>query len=498
LGEECGEASRALQIVIDVDVDLDVATGYGTQRLIWLLATLLVRSTTSIIEVVGIDLADTPLLDLVDPSAPAGSPSLVENLRATVPAFGPFAVPIVDANQVVKADLVLTLGTAGGARPDAEILYVAADGWTGAVSPNSADVCGLDTAHANPFGAYLAACLAAGEVYKRARFRNYDAQAVAMNAWTLTHASTGLAAVAEVDPGEPVAELDQVLAGVGAIGSAFLLALWNCQQVSGIIRAADADLRGIDDTNLNRCVPFLYSDIGRPKADVAAERLRGHHGLAIKALKGRAEGHVGPETHLVSAVDKEVARQSLQDRYPASAIQASTSGLRLEMLRVDPTTGTACLRCFNPPPDEKSDSAIRQEVADMDDASVAALADDVGVNPQTVRTWGRVGGCGHVGAALLDRLRPSDAGPAQFSVGFMSVLAGTILAAQAIKDAVRRSKVPAGISDGVPLVGDEARFVANLAAAANGLGGVRRYVRDAGCPACRGVRADIWASRWSG
>jgi hypothetical protein len=47
--------------------------------------------------------------------------------------------------------------------------------------------------------------------------------------------------------------------------------------------------------------------------------------------------------------------------------------------------------------------------------------------------------CGHIGDALLERLRPSDGDPAQFSVGFMSVLAGTLLAAQAIKDAVRRA-----------------------------------------------------------
>jgi len=64
---------------------------------------------------------------------------------------------------------------------------------------------------------------------------------------------------------------------------------------------------------------------------------------------GLAENLVSNRTHLISTVDTPEGRQTLQDKYSASAVQASTSGLRLEMLRVDPTAGTACLRCFNPP-----------------------------------------------------------------------------------------------------------------------------------------------------
>jgi hypothetical protein len=80
----------------------------------------------------------------------------------------------------------------------------------------------------------------------------------------------------------------------------------------------------------------------------------------------------------------------------------------------------------------------------------------------------------------------------------MSVLAGVLLAGQTIKDAVLRAGDPDRITDGVPLAGEEARFVTNLLDPMNGLAGVRRYGRDNECPACQGVRADVWANRWTG
>lgn len=83
-------------------------------------------------------------------------------------------------------------------------------------------------------------------------------------------------------------QLDHVLAGVGAVGTALLLTLWAYRPTSGTIRAADSDLKGVDDTNLNRCVPFYWADLGRSKAGVATERLSGHHGLVIKPTEGRA------------------------------------------------------------------------------------------------------------------------------------------------------------------------------------------------------------------
>lgn len=470
----------------------------GIQHLVWLLVSLLTRNTKAVIETIGLNLVDTPLLSGIDPAAPEGGPSLLSALKDAGPAFGRHAAPIVEMYKASGADLALQIGATANTRSNCETLHVAASGWTGAVSPNRADISDFCVASASPFGSYVAACLAAGEAYKLARFRDYSIQSAAMDAWTLRLASDGLRAVASVNPGAPRAKLDHVLAGVGAVGSALLLVLWSYRPVTGRIQAVDDDDLGVDETNLNRCVPFESTDIGQPKAKVAAERLANDHGLEIMPTAGRAECLVGPLTHLISAVDTASARQALQDRYPASAVQASTSGLRVEMLRVDPTAGSACLRCFNPPRQATPDGDVRARISDMEDATVAANAAAVGTSVAHVREWGQFGGCGQIGDALLDRLRPSNDDSAQFSVGFMSVLAGTLLAAQVIKDAIRRAGDPIDIAEGIPLAGDHARFVANLAELFGGVPGIRRYGRDSKCPACQGIRAEIWSTRWSG
>jgi hypothetical protein len=80
----------------------------------------------------------------------------------------------------------------------------------------------------------------------------------------------------------------------------------------------------------------------------------------------------------------------------------------------------------------------------------------------------------------------------------MSALAGILLAAQVIKDSARRSDPADASAASIPLIGHEARFVANLLDPASAPAGVRRYGRDPECPACLGARAEIWARRWTG
>src|SRR3954447_8574617 len=134
LDEDRVDPSSPLKVVVAVGPGL--ADRKAVQHLAWLLVTLLTRSTKWVVGAVGISSDDAELRDGVDPGHPDGGLSLLDALKATAGAFGPEAAPVLDADELPDADLVLQIGgPAGGAWPDAEVLHVSAAGWTGAVTP---------------------------------------------------------------------------------------------------------------------------------------------------------------------------------------------------------------------------------------------------------------------------------------------------------------------------------------------------------------------------
>ena len=65
--------------------------------------------------------------------------------------------------------------------------------------------------------------------------------------------------------------------------------------------------------------------------------------------------------------------------------------------------------------------------------SIAAAAD---VSAEDAAAWIASGRCGTAGGRLLTHLRRTEAEPEQFAVGFVSVFAGTLGAAELIKDSM--------------------------------------------------------------
>ncbi len=125
-----------------------------------------------------------------------------------------------------------------GANVDGAV-RVYGEGWCGAIA--DAD---LDRGFVSelPFGPYIAACLAAGELFKAARVRDNEPVSVAgYSAWSLTGSSRpfsdGPSRLTDV-------VLDASLAGVGAVGCAAVHALWASPELRG-----DVDL--IATTNVD-------------------------------------------------------------------------------------------------------------------------------------------------------------------------------------------------------------------------------------------------------
>jgi hypothetical protein len=151
-------------------------------------------------------------------------------------------------------------------------LRVVGDAWSGGISTRAV---GPGRGSALPFGPYVAACVAAAEVFKAARMKReayVPAQAAFYSTWS--HQSS----IQPIDDGPVVLDgvaLQADLAGVGAVGSAWVHALWATEGIRGAVQLIDNDPHGVDSTNLNRYALFGAGSVGRSKPDEAARLTAG-------------------------------------------------------------------------------------------------------------------------------------------------------------------------------------------------------------------------------
>ena len=193
---------------------------------------------------------------------------------------------------------------------------------------------------------------------------------------------------------------------------------------------------------------------------------------------------------LVSAVDTNRSRQAVQSLYPARLLSGSTRGLRAEVLRCDPLAQGACLHCFNPLEVEgESDTTLQRRFLNMDHAERQRIAEQRGVNLDEAIQWATEGTCGFAGEQISAFLRPGATRPEEFAVGFVAVMAGTMLASSSIQEAL----------DAGPLRGRMCRapfqFFDPLNQRTNS---PRNYGRELSCPMCDPTIAatQIWRKRF--
>ena len=102
-----------------------------------------------------------------------------------------------------------------------------------------------------PFGPYIAACLAVGELFKTARMRPGTSAAVPSAFYSIWNHRASPAYEAG-GPDSIDVTVDAALAGVGAVGCALIHTLWACPGIQGKVILTDNDPEGVDRTNLNR------------------------------------------------------------------------------------------------------------------------------------------------------------------------------------------------------------------------------------------------------
>jgi hypothetical protein len=445
------------------------------QHTAWMLINLLTR-LDGVAEQIILVGSPGAISERVSPHVAEGTPFTEAAIQLSAQIGGPAV--LVDRQGFDGAGFTMYVGH-GSVPPEG--LRVAGNGWIGTVSAGGIVL--PRQASSLPFGPYVAACLATAELFRAVRMPPHRYAPV-------THLEVDV-----WDPfggaGTPPLDVDGVhvdfgLAGVGAVGVAGLHVLWACHGLIGTGVIADNDLKGVDLSNLNRYVLFDRRHLGLQKA-IAAAAIYGSGQLAIQPIQGSYNlEHLGERSPavLLSAVDTNESRHDLQRSLaPGVAYGASTEGLRAELLICGPPGEGPCLACHNKLIPGLPDDARRAEVLAMDAVSLARLAASLGTSSKSLLEWGRTGNCGAVSAEALGHLLADDDPAPVWSVGFVSVFAGVMLAAQLIKDTLGHT---------VPGEATSTKFqFMQPQAAANGR--PRPQLRDPACPVCSiDVHQMVW------
>lgn len=239
---------------------------------------------------------------------------------------------------------------------------------------------------------------------------------------------------------------------------------------------------GLDGTNLNRYVLSTSANAGDPKAPFLAEFLRkaGHGALGFEGkwedylnrlpLPAQEPSLAALEEDfkfeiILSCVDKNVARHSLQCSYPRIILGASTLDFRAQVVTHDMGASTACLKCHNPVEAAPiAVDALANQLRQATPAEISLLAKTHGIAIDEINAFiAQDVKCGMLSPEALTRLNGAESH--EMSVGFTSVAAGIFLFREMIltshgKAAHKDGRI--GFSFGFdPLYGEEWRLAKN-------------------------------------
>ncbi|MDE0626342.1 MAG: E2 ligase fold family C protein [Bryobacterales bacterium] len=243
---------------------------------------------------------------------------------------------------------------AGTARPrskTARTVFAGSKGWSAKLSTHGPQGCGTTN---NPFGAGLAACLAAADVFRHVFLPGAELD----GGCEIAVPNVGEWATGKGDLQGSVGSL--VLAGAGAIGNAAAWALSRAQ-VDGSIEIIDHE--SVDLGNLQRYVLAERGDEKRPKAPFVAGRFNG--GLSASAHECTLAEFLVKKNHrvdnLLLALDSAKDRCAAQASLPRRIANAWTQPGDLGVSSHDFLEG-ACVNClYLPHGEQKNEDQIIAE-----------------------------------------------------------------------------------------------------------------------------------------
>jgi hypothetical protein len=428
-------SSRAGQLLASCLVNL-LARQVGLVSVIEILA----PAVPTIIRQPDGTMSDTPLprsLSLISAWAVDGGVSI---LTPSEPAINPDITILIGDRSPVHTGIAL---------------FTVGDGWRAWVGDVERAPVGIVPKSSNPLGPFLAAALAAGEVFKRGRglLRGRLLTADGYSLWSGEQAPQWESL--EDGPeliGRRLTPLH--VFGAGAVGNGVAYVLANAELGETYSIIVDDDT--YDDTSLNRCLLAGYADVKDPKVDAIAQVLT-RSGAGVFKFRGTVSQYLADDRSglradiaeqvdelifetVVSCVDRGVSRQDIQGLAPSTLFGGSTLGLAARANFYANRPGAACLSCFNPP--ERDGGRLRVLEKLLRDFGVeerAAFLRKEGIEPEVVEAYLASPECGTLGEAALRDL--ATRAPSQFSVGFVSLGAALLLAAKIFQIALY-SRVP--------------------------------------------------------
>jgi hypothetical protein len=335
-------------------------------------------------------------------------------------------------------------------------LIVVGDGWRALVGDAHYTSYAIWPTSINPLGPFLAAALAAGEIFKRSRGirRGRYLSADGYSLWSGAK-SSDWNALAEGPPVSGICLPPTHVVGAGAVGNALAYVIANIKLNGGYLVLVDDDK--YDKTNLNRCLLAGWEDRDHAKVDAIAKVLRAA-GIGVFPFPGTIMSYL---THsrtqlrvdvarqvddlifeiVASCVDKGTSRQDIQGLQPHLLVGGSTLDLQAKASWYSGRPGAACLACFNPAEQNgEKFRALESQLRNMPADDRIRLLAGHGLDAPAVEEYLSSAQCGGLGEAALKDFatRP----PSEFSAGFVSLGAGLLLASELLRQTVFLATAP--------------------------------------------------------
>jgi molybdopterin/thiamine biosynthesis adenylyltransferase len=485
-----------------IAIESRMAETKAGQDALWMLANLLCRQFKL---VAGITLDVPPLVALLPRVAPFGDAATIkETIANCVRQVAGTHVVLADIADDPSAqhDIEIFVGRPGEPSRAAVRLVLFADGWRIYLGKSS-KVPDLLPQSSVTIGPYMAACFAAGEVFKRLRVMKVgkgefigDPTDLFLSVWSGQKA-TSWNALEDGPEDVSFAFPPFYFAGAGAVAEAAALALTGIPDATGYATTIDPD--SLDLTNDNRYSISTLGDDKEPKAAFLADFLKSR-GFGQYSYPGPWQQYINRQGRnpnrpdlavlernyryrlILSCVDDNGARHAIQNVWPDMIIGGSTFGLVAKATTYDMRGEQLCLKCYNPVIDRNVLVRERLKQAHaMNDKERAELFRSLDLDPARANAHLHNPECGQLSEADLDRFAR---GEPMMSVGFVSVASGVLLAAQLVR--LIHSGREAVVARGATLMANFYR--PNL-----------RWLRtlpENGCD-CREQRESAWRKQWA-